>query len=180
VRTFHFDIFADYHQVYLDDCQLRDELTRVEGRDPHRRSEEIAAHVAVVLSPEAFARQLGVARGTLCILTARYVDVPVTVQIQASAPTDDFAPWDRVVEASLEVPSGCIAVHGPTDFFLDVPRITVAPGSYRARVYYGGLATVSADELEGADHYRIELWPEPAARAAPMPSVLHTRASSRC
>jgi hypothetical protein len=26
-RTFHFAIFADYHQVYLDDCQLADELT---------------------------------------------------------------------------------------------------------------------------------------------------------
>jgi len=89
-RTFHFDIFADYHQVSLDECHLADELTAVEGRDPLVRAEEIAAHVAAVLSPEAFARHLGVAHGTLCILTGRYVEVPVTVQIREAAPADDF------------------------------------------------------------------------------------------
>jgi hypothetical protein len=83
------------------------------------------------------------------------------------------------VEANRDVPSSCIAVHGPTDYFADAPRIAMAPGAYRARVYYGGIATVSADELEGEDHYRVELWPEPESSAAPI-VLLHPRAISTC
>jgi hypothetical protein len=33
------------------------------------------------------------------------------------------------------------------------------PGVYRARVFYGKLASLSDDGLEGDDHYRIILWP---------------------
>lgn len=168
---FKFDIMADYHQAYLDDCGLHEELTRVKGRDELVRAEEIDAHIATLLSPEAHARHLGVARGTLCILTARYDVVPVTVEIWHASPQDDFDRWDHVVEASLEIASGCIAVHGPWDYWPEVPRIAVAPGVYRARVYFGGVYTVSADEFDGEDHYRVALWPAPAAP----PKVLHSR-----
>jgi hypothetical protein len=56
------------------------------------------------------------------------------------------------------------------------PRIAVAPGVYRARVSYGGLATVSADEMEGEDHYRVELWPDLDVSAEPV--VLHPHATA--
>jgi hypothetical protein len=51
-------------------------------------------------------------------LTARNFTVPLTVQLGANAPADDFADWDRVVEARPDLPPGCIVVHGPTDYFL--------------------------------------------------------------
>jgi hypothetical protein len=148
-------------------------MTRVEGRDPLVRADEIAVHLDAVLRPEARARHLGVARGTLCIMTARYVEVPVAVEIRASPPPDDFAPWDHVVEASLDVPSGCIAVHGPTDYFPEAPRIPIEPGTYRARMYFGGICTVSVDGLDGEDHYRVALWPAPTEA----PKVLYTQGS---
>jgi hypothetical protein len=173
-RTFHFAIFADYYQIYLADCQLAEELNQKDGENPVVWAARIDTHIATILSPEAYARQLGVARGTVCILTARNFTVPLTVQIRANAPADDFAEWDRVVEARLDLPSGCIVVHGPTDYFPGASRIAVAPGVYRARVYYGGLATVSADEFEGEDHYRVDLWPEPEANAEPI--VLYKKA----
>ena len=34
---------------------------------------------------------------------------------------------------------------------------------YRARIYYGGLNSLSEDGLEGDDHYRVVLWPDDEA-----------------
>ncbi|MFN5713043.1 MAG: hypothetical protein ACK463_00385, partial [Bradyrhizobium sp.] len=77
-------------------------------------------------------------------------------------PDDDSAGWDHIVEASLDVASGRIAIAGCTDYFPDAARIDVAPGTYRLRVSYGALDTLSEDGLEGDDHYRLQLWPAPS------------------
>jgi hypothetical protein len=168
--------FADYYQLYVEDCRLASELDQREGEDPDAHVARIDAYAATVLSPDAYARQLGVTHGTLCLLTKRNFTVPLTISLRANAPTDDFTSWDRVIEARLDVPSGCIVVHGPSDYFPEAPRVTVAPGVYRARVCYGGLATVSADEMEGEDRYCIELWPDLDVSAEPV--VLHPRATA--
>lgn len=151
-------IFADYHQVYLEDSHAQAGV----GEDPDQRVAAIDALVAQVLSPEALARHVGVAPGALCVLTARNTTVPVTIEVRAQPPTDELSGWDQVVEASLDVPSGCLVLHGPTDYFPSAPRLTVTPDTYRVRVYFGGLETVSPDQLEGHDHYRLVLWPAPA------------------
>jgi hypothetical protein len=175
-RTFEFALFADYYQLYLEDCQLASELDQWEGEESVAHVARIDAHVAAVLSPDAYARQLGVTHGTLCILTARNVTVPLTIRLRADAPADDFTSWDRVVEARFDVPSGCIVIHGPSDYFPEAPRIAVTAGVYRARVSYGGLDTISADGMEGEDHYRVELWPDQAGSAEPV--VLHPQTAT--
>ena len=38
-------------------------------------------------------------------------------------------------------------------------RGLTAPGRYRVRASFGGLATLSADGLDGDDHYHLQLWP---------------------
>ncbi len=186
-RRYQFDIFADYHQVYLDDCQLHEQ--RAQGLLEHppespeqfaarmKRLEEDADRIVSLLAPESRARHLGVAHGTLCILTARYLTVPVTIEVREMPVPgpEDWTGWDFVVEASLEVPSGCVVVYGPTDSSADAPRIMLAPGTYRARIHYGGIATVSDDQLDGEDHYLIVLWPAPAAP----PNVLHAGVHGR-
>lgn len=151
-------IFADYHQVYLEDSQAQAGV----GDDPKSRVDASDALVAQVLSPAAQARHVGIAPGVLCVLTARTTTVPVAVEVQTQPPTEKLSGWDQVVEASLDVPSGCLVLHGPTDYFPAAPRLTVTPGTYRVRVYFGGLETVSPDQLEGHDHYRLVLWPAPA------------------
>jgi hypothetical protein len=55
-------------------------------------------------------------------------------------------------------------IAGTTDYFPDAARLAVNPGTYAARVSYGALASVSADGLAGADHYRVQLWPAKVAR----------------
>ena len=104
---------------------------------------------------------LAAGSGVVRIGTVRNMHVPVSVQILEREPNDDSAGWDHIVEASLDVPSGRIAIAGCTDYFPDAARIDVAPGTYRVRVSYGGLDTLSEDGLEGDDRYRLQLWPAP-------------------
>ncbi len=153
--VYSYHIFADYHQVYLEDSQVQIGAER----DADQRVEAIDTFVAQLLNDQARERHLGVAPGVICLLTARNMTVPVTVEIFTEAPPDEVSGWDQVVEASLEVPSGCIVIHGCTDYLPDAPRIQVDPGTYRVRAYFGGVDTLSSDGLEGADHYRVVLWP---------------------
>lgn len=140
MRRYRYDLFADYYQFYLQDeeaeCELSDSWT-----------------------PEAVQRLLTVASGTICIGTVRNTAVPVTVEVTDREPQEEFSQWDKVNECDLEVPSGRIVIAGCTDYFPDAERIDVDTGSYRARIYYGGLHTISEDGLEGQDHYKITLWP---------------------
>ncbi len=134
------DLYAGYHQFYLGDSAF--------DGDPGALD---------FWSPEAYERMLAVAPpGLLGVGTARYDRVPVVVDLQAAAPSDDdLDAWDHVVEASLEVPSGRVAIDGCLSYRpAESPHIEVVPGTYRARVYYGGLDTF--DE----DRYRIVLWPQ--------------------
>ncbi len=85
-RVYHLEVLADYRQVYLEDCAVHDARTRPPGSDSPAFdaiafSEASAAWVDSVLSQEAHARHLGVAQGTLCLLTARNFTVPMDLEI---------------------------------------------------------------------------------------------------
>ena len=132
-------VFADYHQFHVLD-------ERAEGN--HADS----------WTPQAFARMLAVASGTLAVGTARNIDVPVTVEVLEAEPTAEFSGCDLVNEATLEVTSGTVLVAGCTDYLPDARRFTIPVGRYRVRVAYRGLGTVSPDQLEGQDRYQVTLW----------------------
>lgn len=164
--TYHYDLFADYHQIYLEDCQIQ----IGENKDDLERAREIHAFAARLLTKEAFARHLAVEPGVVCMLTARDMTVPVEIEIRNDPPNDDFALWDHIVEASIETLSGCLVILGCTDYLPDASHIQVKPGVYRVRVYFGGVYTLSADRLDGEDHYRVVLWPAPYSK----PEVLYS------
>jgi len=107
-------------------------------------------------SADAFRRKLAVAPpGLIGVGTARYDDVPVVVEVVSQPPVDEPQGWDQVVEASLELPSGKLAIDGCLSYEPTTsPHIELAPGTYRVRVYYAGQNTV--DE----DWYRVVLWPQ--------------------
>ena len=138
-----FELFADYFQFYLADEKWHGDLSDA-------------------WTDDAVAQLLAVAHGVVGVGTARNMDVPVEVEVVDHAPIDDLLGWDRVNECTLEVPSGQIVIAGCTDYWPDATRIPVTQGTYRARVYYGELDSVSEDGMDGADHYRIALWPAPA------------------
>jgi hypothetical protein len=158
-QTFH--VFADYCQVYLEDSQAQTLIT-----DPN-------TWAAQLLNGVTLTRHLGVAPGVLCLLTARPMTVPVEVEMQRQAPTHDLVGWDHVVEASLAAPSGVLVLHGCSDYFPDAHHLSVDPGTYRVRAYAGGLDTLSSDHLEGADHYKLVLWPAPEREPAMVLASAH-------
>lgn len=55
----------------------------------------------------------GVMPDLVNIATARNTTVPVTLEVQTSAPMDDLTEWDHVVEVSLVSPSGHLVVSSP-------------------------------------------------------------------
>ncbi len=145
MKRFEYQLFADYFQFYLQD-------------------EGTTGDLSASWTEEAVSRLLAVTQGAVGVGTVRNMTVPVTVEIRDGEPNDDPTPWDQINECTLEVPSGRIVVAGCTDYFPDAARIEVPPGSYRARLYYGNLDTISPDGLEGEDHYKLVLW-----RAEPGP-----------
>jgi|SRR5579863_1893068 len=142
-RRFEFNLFADYYQFYLKD-------------------ESVAGDLSESWTQDAVDRLLAVAPGTVGVGTVRNMNVPVVVEIADGAPPDDdLSVWDQANECDLDVPSGRLAIAGCTDYFPDASRIELPPGSYRARIYYGKLNTLSTNGLEGDDHYKIVLWSAP-------------------
>jgi len=135
-------LFANYFQIYIQD-------------------EHSTVDLADGWNDEATARLLALGPGTIGIATVRNMHVPMAMEIHDREPEDDSDEWDHVVEAELNVVSGRIVVAGCTDYFPGARRVEVSPGSYRARVSYGALDTVSEGGLSGEDHYRVQLWLAP-------------------
>jgi hypothetical protein len=145
MQRFEYTLFADYFQFYLQDESAEGDLSNS-------------------WTQEATDRLLAVAPGTIGVGTVRDTNVSVVVEISDSEPGADLSAWDYVIECTVEVLSGRVVIAGCTDYFPDAARIELAPGPYRARIYYGDLNSLSEDGLDGDDHYRVVLW-----RAAPGP-----------
>jgi len=151
-------LFADYFQFYLQD----------EGAD---------GDLSDSWTDQAVADLLALAPGAIGVGTVRNMTVPVVVEVLDAPPSGSFDDWDHVAECSISVPSGRLVVAGCTDYFPEARRIEVPPGTYRARVFYGRLTSVSSDGLEGDDHYKVSLWPQPEAASAVLKRRLDTPGS---
>jgi len=136
---YKFHLFADFSQFYLQDEQSSGDLSQS-------------------WTEQTVSDMLAVAPGVIGVGTARSMEVPVEVEVLDSQPNNNFDEWDHVTEASLEVPWGHIVIAGCTDYFPDAARLTVQPGNYKGRVYYGVLDSVDESRLEGDDHYKVVLW----------------------
>ena len=140
IQKHHFELLADYHQVYLQD-------------------ETSSAELADSWTVESLDRMLTAVPGAIGVGTVRNMEVPLDVEVHDVEPTEEIDAWDQVNECSLEVKSGRIVVAGCSDYFPDAARIQVTPGVYRVWVFYGKLGSVSQDGLAGEDHYRVVLFP---------------------
>jgi len=141
--TRSFELFADYFQFYIQDESSDGDLSNA-------------------WTDQATADLVALAPGVIGVGTARNMDVPVTIEIHDAEPSLSLDAWDQVAECDIAVPSGKLIVAGCTDYLRDAARISVPSGQYRARLLYAGLNTLSADGLDGADHYTVQLWRAPA------------------
>jgi hypothetical protein len=79
---FHFELFADYFQFYLQDEQASGDLSDS-------------------WSPDAVKNLLAFAPRTIGVGTVRNMTVPVTVEIRETEPSnEDFNAWDHINECS--------------------------------------------------------------------------------
>ena len=140
-----YEIFADYHQFYLQDETADGDLSEA-------------------WTDATVANMLAVVEGAVGVGTVRNMRVTVNVEVFSREPSLESSEWDLVNECSISVQSGRLVIAGCTDYFPSAKRIEVPSGTYRVRVCYGNLNSVSADGLEGSDHYRLQLWPGSAIR----------------
>src|SRR5262249_32525551 len=130
-RTFQYEIFADYHQFYLQD------------------DDQSFGDLSAAWTEEATDRLLAVAPHVIGVGTVRNMAVPVSVVVHESHPEIDSEQWDHITTASLQIDTGRIVVAGCTDYYPDAARISVEPGIYEAIICYSKLASLSADGLDG-------------------------------
>ncbi len=151
-----YPLFADYFQFYLQD-------------------EAAEGNLGEAWTDQAVEDLLALAPGTIGVGTVRNMEVPVSLEITSAAPALELEDWDHAVECDIDVPTGRLVIAGCTDYFPDAARIMVEPGTYRVRIRYGALDTLSKDGLDGEDRYDVVLW-----KAAPAGfEVLKRRATSR-
>lgn len=137
-RRYEFELLADYFQFYLWDAGATPQAPEDYTEDDIRRRIKTAAHV-VVVQP------------------VRNMKVPVELDVCDTDPGCVAADWDHVAECSIELSSGRLQVHECTGgAALD---LQFDPGTYRVRVQFSGLDTLSEDGVDGEDRYRITLWP---------------------
>jgi hypothetical protein len=137
-----FTLFADYHQLYLFDAGWS-------GPDPDAWSTDNLVQKAIFAGDH------------VVVFTARNMEVPLRVEILPEAPDLELDGWDHVVDGALRGASGDVAVMGCTDEEEGAAKLPLAAGTYRVRVSMAGLETLSEDGLDGADRYRVQIWPGP-------------------
>ncbi len=143
-------LFADYFQLHVMDEDADDDL-------------------GDAWTPEAVSDGLAVAEQTLGIGTEANTFVDVTVEVLDRRPGEAFDGADHVVEASVQVPSGRVAVLGCTDYLPDAARFEVPRGFVRVRASRANLAAVRQPGGEDSDvpgaveQVHLRIWPAPHA-----------------
>jgi hypothetical protein len=116
---------------------------------------------------EAVSEGLAVSEQTFGIGTEVNMDVDVTVEVLGHPPGHADEAFDHVVEASVEVPSGRIAILGRTDYLPDAARFEVPKGFVRIRASRTNLANVhqpgeeDPDAPEVVEQVHLQVWPAP-------------------
>lgn len=148
IRTYTLNVFADNFQFLVLD-------KRAECNYPETWNDEILAHL------------FAMGDQVLGIGTVRDVDVQVEVVIHEQPLEEleviseaEFSPWDHVVQAVIDVPSGTLMLHGLTQDMADAEYIELPAGRYGVRAFWQDLDDVDAVGFEGNDSYRLEFWPD--------------------
>lgn len=141
MEEFELELFADYHQFYLQD----DEAGKGDLGD--------------AWSEDATERLFAVTDFAIGIGTVRNMDVPVFIKVMETKPSISLEDWEHVVVSSIECETGQLVVAGCTDYFPDAKRLNLSPGHYQVLACYKGLGTISEDGLDGDDQYHLYIYP---------------------
>ena len=132
------DVFADYHQFYVQDGGINPAA-------PEDWSDLDVRHRAKV------------AENVVVVCPVRDMTVSVEIALFATEPRADALAPDHIVECSLSLPTGHLQVHECTGG--SVLDWQLPSGVYAVRLLFVGLNTLSQEGLEGKDRYHVHLWP---------------------
>jgi hypothetical protein len=87
---------------------------------------------------------------------------PITIDLELLAgPPDQLSTtgWDRIIECPIDIESPVVVLASCPDGpqYGKFAELACPPGSYAARIFYGGQDTFDANG-DSKDFYRIELW----------------------
>lgn len=134
-----YTVFADYNQIYLQ--------TENADFDPLKLCTTLAVENRFFGQDNLF-----------CFMTARNMDVPVTVEIYEDRPDLRLEGFDHIIESHITTDDGVLIMMGATESFDDAPRITVAKGGNAIRISMKNLDDLSGDGLDGNDEYLVQIW----------------------
>ncbi|MFF7964911.1 hypothetical protein ACFZC3_06040 [Streptomyces sp. NPDC007903] len=143
MTTTQLQLFADYFQLHVMDEDAQDDLGEA-------------------WTKEAVSDALAVSERALGIRTESNMDVAVMVELLGHPPGDDTDAFEHVVEASIQVPSGRIAVLGCTDYLPDAARFEVPAGFVRVRASRAN----PGDVREAIEQVHLQIWPAPHSAPA--------------
>jgi hypothetical protein len=155
METTDLRLFADYHHIIVQD---EDSETDISGGISH----QAIADGLFTTEDEDDDDIVGI--GTTVNMT-----VAVNVRLLDDEPDDDSAGFDHVVEASLHVPSGRIAVLGSTDELRGAAHFPVPSDRVRIRASRWNLAAAYRADIdsdkspETTEQIRLQIWPAPQA-----------------
>lgn len=144
IKKHEFEIFADYHQFYLEDENSLHETGNIWNQETHER-------------------MLATEDGLVAVGTARNTEVPVTIEIHENEPVLELTSFSRVNECSLRIWSNKMTIAGCTDYLPEAARIDIEPSIYRVRILYKNLESVE-NEIDGDDSYTLQLWKDSEMR----------------
>ncbi|PKM17294.1 MAG: hypothetical protein CVV11_20610 [Gammaproteobacteria bacterium HGW-Gammaproteobacteria-15] len=140
MKSYKFELFADYFQVYLMDAEAVDDTSNI-------------------WTKEALNIKLGIMPNTLAIGTFRNVDVPLEVEVYEVEPEINLEEWDHAALGYFAIKSGHCTVFGCTDYLPDAAKIEIAPGKYSVLSLAKGLGSIIEEWEDADDLYKVILWP---------------------
>jgi len=140
MKSYKFELFADYFQVYVMDDGADDDTSEI-------------------WTDKAFDLKLALAENTIAVGTFRNADVSFEVEIQDSEPAVNLDNWDHASKGHFEVKSGKCAVFGCTDYLPDAERIEVPNGNYSVLSLAKGLDSITTEWDAADDYYKLIMWP---------------------
>ncbi len=150
-------LFADYYQVHIFDDGLQGDFS--EGWTNRVENDLFIVRPGIVI-----------------VGTVVNVNIAVSVEVLAEAPSDDKSEFDHVAEGSIYCSSGQLVIMGCTDFEPDARRVPVVTGWLRLRAAQSNLDRAyetgpeSDEDLLTMEQLRVQVWPEGAS-----PSVVTKR-----
>ena len=128
---------ADHYQFHLQDANAA------------------GGGLADAWTPEAIVRGVAVAPFIIGIGAERNTSVWLDLEVHDAKPEQrQTQNWRRIVECSLELPSGHLVITSPTLALSESSHVVLTPNCYRLRVHFGKISE------RGTHRYKILLWQE--------------------